>query len=464
MTHDGEITGGVRSDASADFFWDVGARYGRNSIHYRELDTLNPSLGPSTPTDFAAGALISSEGAATAAAVWRLAAGLIQPVNIAFGGQVREERYRTEAGQPESYFVGPLSDLTGGSYTFPGLSPASVIDRSTRSEAGYVDVEVPFSSRLTLGGAMRFEHYQRYGGNWSWKGSALYRISDSVRLRGTASTGFHAPTPGQQFFTKVNQSADTTAPVPYPIITTGLIASTDPTAVARGGQPLKAERARNLSAGIVLQPAHGLTLTADVYHILVRDRLAITPQISLPVGAAFNRIQFFANAFDTRTVGLDLVGTYTHAVGPGSLSLSAAYSYNDTTIRNGDPRIVTPVLRPVIEQQRPQHRFVGNAGYVLGRATLSGRLRVYGAYTDALPYAQPAPYGNQRVSPESFVDLSASYRVGRATDLAVGIENLLNAYPDRATSIISVFGEKYPKTRPYDEDGGRYYLRISHRI
>lgn len=68
------------------------------------------------------------------------------------------------------------------------------------------------------------------------------------------------------------------------------------------------------------------------------------------------------------------------------------------------------------------------------------------------------------MSPESFVDLSASYRIGRSTDLVLGVENLLNAYPDRATSIISVFGEKYPKTRPYDEDGGRYYLRIAHRI
>ena len=464
-TRDAEVAGGIRSELSDTFSWDLSARYGRNRIRYEVLDTLNPSLGPDTPRNVDAGRLITTELGLNADAVWRLDAGLAEPVNVAFGAAYRDEGYRTVAGQLESWVVGPLRDLTSGSYTFPGLSPASVIDVSRKSGAAYLDVELPLTSRLTLGGAGRYEHYDDFGSNWSYRASALYRLSEAVRLRAAASTGFHAPTPGQQDFTKVTQSADTTAPAPYPIITTGLIASTDPTAVAFGGKPLQAERARNLSAGIVLQPAQGLTITADVYRIIVRDRLAITPQITLPIGSAFNRIQFFANAFDTRTRGIDVVGTYVRPAGAGHLSLSAAYSYNDTDIRpGGDPRIVTPVLRDVIERQRPRHRFVGSAAYAIDRLTLFSRLRVYGAYVDALPYAQAAPYGNQRVSPESFVDISASYRLGTGTDVTIGVENLLGSYPDRATSIISVFGEKYPKTRPYDEDGGRYYLRVNHRF
>jgi hypothetical protein len=50
--------------------------------------------------------------------------------------------------------------------------------------------------------------------------------------------------------------------------------------------------------------------------------------------------------------------------------------------------------------------------------------------------------GNQRVSLESFVDSLASYRINPSTDLVLGVENLLNAYSDRATSIIPVFGGK----------------------
>lgn len=94
---------------------------------------------------------------------------------------------------------------------------------------------------------------------------------------------------------------------------------------------------------------------------------------------------------DERTDGIDVVGTCSRRVGAGSLAQSAASSCNETSIRNGVPRIVTPVLRAVIEQLRPQHRFVGSATCAIDRLTLTSRLRLYGTYTDALPYAQRQP-------------------------------------------------------------------------
>ena len=78
-----------------------------------------------------------------------------------------------------------------------------------------------------------------------------------------------------------------------------------------------------VSAGVVLQPATGLTLTLDYYHIAIRDRIGLSPQFDLPSGSAYNKVQFLANAYGTRTNGIDAVVSWSHALGSGRVSLGS---------------------------------------------------------------------------------------------------------------------------------------------
>ena len=462
---DGEIVAGVKGEIAHNLTVDLSGRHGRNSIDYRLRNTINASLGPLSPTRFNAGEVVSSEDAANADFAYLFDAGLAKPVSVAFGGEYRSERFKSIPGDVASYQVGPLADLPSGSYGFPGLDPASAVDAARRSEAAYLDVEADLTGRLTVGVAGRYEHFSDFGPNFSYKLSGRYQVAGPLAVRATYSTGFKAPTPGQQYFTKVTTNPDTSKPAPFPIATIALLSPSDPLALAFGGKPLKAERSHSVSAGAVLQPIEGLTLTADYYHIAIDDRIGLTAQLNLPAGAPYTRIQFLINGYGSRSEGVDVVAAYTHALLGGRGTLTAAYNHNRTKIVNANPAVVTALIRPVIEDTRPRDTAVATLSYDRGRGHFFGRLRYFGSYVDAIPYDQSAfGFSNQRVSPIAFVDMSASFDLRPSTQLTVGAENVLGVHPDQVTSVLKLLGYKYEFTRPYDADGGQWYLRLVQRF
>ena len=97
---------GLDGGAWRDVSYGLSAGYGFSRIAYRIENTLNPSLGPDTPTRFRPGTLVNDELAVNADFVWLWNAGLASPVNVAFGLEYRNEGYRIEAGDPSSYEVG----------------------------------------------------------------------------------------------------------------------------------------------------------------------------------------------------------------------------------------------------------------------------------------------------------------------------------------------------------------------
>ena len=50
----------MRGDLSDMLSYDLSARYGRNEISYTLSNTINPSLGPDSPTSFEPGDLITT--------------------------------------------------------------------------------------------------------------------------------------------------------------------------------------------------------------------------------------------------------------------------------------------------------------------------------------------------------------------------------------------------------------------
>jgi iron complex outermembrane recepter protein len=190
---------GARGEASPALLWDVSARFGENDVSYTLDSSINPGLGALSPLSFRPGDLKQTEIGLNADFRYRLDMGrLAVPLNLAFGAEYRDETYRISAGDPASFEFGPAGILFGvGSDGFQGDSPDAAGKFDRDSFALYIDVEADVTDRLTFGGAARGESYDDFGETFDWKLAARYQATDMLAVRGTLSTGFRAPTPGQ---------------------------------------------------------------------------------------------------------------------------------------------------------------------------------------------------------------------------------------------------------------------------
>jgi iron complex outermembrane receptor protein len=314
---DQALTGGLRGERSSGMTWDVGGRYGRNEIRYENNNTWNPSLGPLSPTDFRAGNLISEEIGLTADFTRAVSLGFAESAFFAFGLELREEKYKSEAGDQASAVAGPYSIadpwnfettaleaadgqnggiiecrlpglesvgtpcpaldpihnvMSVGSQAFPGYGPLSVFDYDRNSWAVYGDMEIDFSDRLLLTAAGRYEDFSDFGENFSWRLAGRYEFGDRFAIRGSMGTGFRAPTPGQIATINVSGRPGTLTD-PFLV---GTFPESHPAAQVFGAVPLDAETSWQWTLGLTSQPFDNLTFTLDYYHIEVDDRFSMS--------------------------------------------------------------------------------------------------------------------------------------------------------------------------------------------
>src|SRR6267154_566387 len=267
----------------------------------------------------------------------------------------------------------------GGSNGYGGISTS--IDAGQVSYAAYVDVEADVTRQLTLGVAGRYEDYASFGSTTLGKFQARFKATDWLSLRGTASTGFHAPTPGQS---NVETLSTTFIPGTATQVQIGTYPVTSSVAKYYGATALRPEESTNLSAGIVLTPVTSLLLTLDGYNITVRHRIGISQQFNVTqadinkladlayVGAG-GTVQYFTNGFNTKTKGVDLVATYLFQVGAGNLATTLAYNYNKTDVTAFDPTVISQSRIIDIQHYAPNSRVNLNLDYHLNKFIASLR-------------------------------------------------------------------------------------------
>src|SRR5690606_23075641 len=198
----------------------------------------------------------------------------------------------------------------------------------------YAGVESELRKGLTLDLGGRFEQYSDFGNSLIGKAAARVQVTKEVALRGAASTGFRAPSLQQLWFSNVSTQFlpdSTGALVPNQVLTSN---NESPVTRAFGIPELDEEKSIHGSGGLTVRPLDNLTLTADAYFIRLTDRIVLTSQFptSNAVVAAIlapfpgvSQAQFFANAVDTDTKGLDVVVDYAFDLrGSGRLNLTAS--------------------------------------------------------------------------------------------------------------------------------------------
>ncbi|WP_267435133.1 TonB-dependent receptor [Sphingomonas sp. GM_Shp_1] len=456
-----QLVSGLRGNLSDALSYDLSASSGRSRIDYTIAETLNASLGPASPTSFYLGRLTQRETNLNADFVYRLPVGGVEPLNIAFGGERRIERYAVGVGDPASYAIGAgaATGLAPNSNGFPGFGPQQAGHFQQTSNAGYVDLGWHPVTMLTLGAAGRYEDFSSFGDKFTYKFSGRVEPVEWLALRGTYSTGFRAPTPAQLNTRVVSQGLDTRT---LQVFNQGRLAPTDPLAVALGAKPLRPETSRNISAGLVAQTHIGLAATVDLYQIDVDDRFSQSATIAIPSGFAnpnrFTSISYFTNDFNTRTRGVDVVVSYARTLGGGRASATLAYNYNRTTVRSGtSAAIANDTQRRIFQERLPQHNATGTLGYDIGPVGVMLRGRYYGPWTDVTGNSTGELF--QRFGGLALLDASLTYRMTSNISIRGGAENVFGTYPAEATNQANR-GLIYSRNAPYDTDGGRYYVRL----
>ncbi|TWI51427.1 iron complex outermembrane receptor protein [Pseudoduganella flava] len=197
---------------------------------------------------------------------------------VAFGGELRHEKAdfnvnREIAGQASS----------------SGLSGSLSKDGSRTIQAVYGEVSVPFLKSLETSLAARYDHYSDAGSTWNPKASFRYQPHQAVVLRGSASTGFRAPT----LFEKNAPLSrnDTSNSYNDPILCPGGVPQPGSNPLRDcdlqqfklqgGNQNLKPEESTTYSLGVVLEPIPAVTLTMDYWTIRLRDKIGALPEQSI---------------------------------------------------------------------------------------------------------------------------------------------------------------------------------------
>ncbi len=466
---DMSVVGGVRGVLGKGMIWDASASYGAHESDFFFKNTVNASLGPDTPRDFDPG-LYRQEDTNLNFDVSYAATDM---VNLAAGTEWRNERFEIGAGGKPSWEVGPYAaqGFVSGSNGFPGFPDytAGAWNRSNVALYGDLELRDP-GERWTVGGALRFEHFDLFGSTTNGKLSGRYGLSDKVSVRGGVSTGFRAPTPGQQNTLNVQTTID---PKTLQLVDSANVPSTFLAAELKGGKPLEPETSFNTTAGLVVDTG-SFTLTADYFRVDLSNRLALSQTFTLTEeeralllsegiasAGTLAFFRFFINDFSSRNQGIDLVSTYTPSALGGNTAFSYALNYTHTKVtEESDLLTAGDVLG--LERGVPRIRWNAAVNQRLGRVGLLGRLNYFGSWVDHFDARFVRGKDSPLLEGRPIVDLEASISLTDNLRLAFGGQNVFNTFSQRMDLFAEIFGLPYSQFTPWGLSGGYYYARVNY--
>jgi iron complex outermembrane receptor protein len=524
---DASIVIGGRGDITPNLSYDISGSYGRNAVSFLLNNSWNPSNGPDgfvngeLQRNFDIGQNVQSETNFNIDMNYTMPVdGLASDLNIAFGGEWRDERFETIVGEKNSWVAGrfafqnvdgsntysdgvtPLPNLSIGAHGFAGFSPEQAGYWGRSNYAVYTDLEADITDSFTAGLAVRYEDFESFGDTTNFKVSGRYRLTDALAVRASYNTGFRAPTPGQENVTKLS-----TITVDGELQQRGQIPPTNPIAGALGAQALKPEDSKNYSLGMVWDVTGDINVTVDYFNIEIKDRIAATGTIDIssrsaiagvgcpdalaagrnlalclqeagvPGAADLSSVSFYTNDFSTTTQGVDLVATWNLDFGDmGNGTLNAAWNWTETEVDNAGQEVNRNRVVG-LENQNPQNRGVFTYNHFLNDFRFLARLRTYDDWIDSgwsgdttargangLGYTINCGFNTDNCySGENVVDLEAAYTWNSNYTFVVGANNAFDqdAAIDQTNLDGTIgSGSLYAGSTPWGTEGAFYYARV----
>lgn len=370
---------------------------------------------------------------------------------IAIGGEARRER---STFTPSALLLS--NNIAGDRDT--GLAAGSTTDikatdDSRRVYSLFAELNAPVSKELELQLALRRDQYSEVGGTTNPKIGVRWQPARELVLRGSAGTGFRAPSLSDLKRPTTFGSASSFLTDPQ-CVATGLDTidgCTDQYPVERRSNPnLKPEKSRQFSLGAVLEAGKQVTLTVDYWNIRKSDVIStLGEQIIVDNPSKYNGkyIQRDADGYISNillqkenqgkleTSGLDLGVDYrgaATAAGRFSAGISGTVILNydrqfgplEATRSNLGVFLNDQVI------QRWRHR--ASIGWDMGPVNLTLSNQFSSGYTDQNTTYDPSSdklLPSRKVKAYSLWDLTGSWAVNKQLKLRAGILNLANTAP-----------------------------------
>ncbi|CAI8011551.1 Vitamin B12 transporter BtuB [Geodia barretti] len=450
--------------------WDVSGSFGRHHADFFIFNTVNASLGPDTPTYFDPGDYIQTD--------YNLNFDVTYPLHdlvfLASGLEYRDEGFEIIEGERESHQIGPLAaqGFTAASNGFSGFSPVAAGNWHRSNVAAYLETEIRPIDPLLLALAVRGEQFEGFGSTLNYKVAANYKVTETMRLRGSYSTGFRAPTPGQQNAFNITTEYDFAK---GDLVNNGTIPSTNAAVgivTGKEDNSLDPETSNNFTGGFTVDIL-GVNFTLDFFGIRLKNRLSVSQDFTLTAGqktqliaegvtsaANLEKFRFFINDFDTTTQGIDFVVTAPIPNG----NLIAVYNFTSTTVTDFNPDTLDDHRIRELEENLPEHR----AGLTVVQSITDvwgvlGRASYFSGWFDSEDFLQnPDVPGTGEYTGRVIFDLETTYTVGSGLALTLGGRNILNTYPDENPNAAGSVGNKYGQFSPFGFDGAFWYAKVGY--
>ena len=447
---------------------DLSNTFGQNSFDYTIKNTGNTSLRFASPSEFDAGGLKFSQN--TINLDFSKKYDVLEGLNVAFGAEHRYENFEINAGEAASYtaydingnpqtpttpnsikptdFFGNL--LPGGSQVFGGFRPENTVDKNRQSVAGYVDLEMNFTNWLLVNAAARYENYSDFGSTFNYKIASRVKLADNFNFRFAGSTGFRAPSIHQIYY-----NVTSTLFSDGVLKEVGTFSNDSQIAHLLGIPKLKEETSKSASVGFTYKiPSANLTFTADGFFTKIDNRILLTGQFPRSVApelydaAGVTGAQFFTNAIDTETKGLDVVISHQANISAVKLENNFAINLNETKkvgnihssgalqSANLESVYFAESSRIYLEEAVPKVKASLSHNITWKDATFYLRNTYFGKVTspdiiDANGDGVVSLNEHQSITDKIITDVSVAYKLTDNLSVTLGANNLFDIYPTK---------------------------------
>ena len=453
--------------------WDLSGYFGRHHADFFIFNTVNASLGPDTPTDFNPGDYIQTDYNLN----FDLTHQLSDMLFLASGLEYRNEGFEIVEGQRESYQIGPLAGqgFSAASNGFSGFSQVAAGEWNRANVAAYLESEITPLKHWLVALAVRGEDFEDFGQTLNYKVATNIGVTNFLEdagmiandemilaFRGSFSTGFRAPTPGQQNAFNVTTEFNFEK---NDLVNNGTIPSTNPAvAVVTGKEDnsLDPETSTNFTSGFTFE-VRDINLTVDLFDIRMKDRLALSQDFALSeqqkkdllaegVTSAANlqEFRFFTNDFDTTTQGIDIVLTVPVPNG----DVTVLYNRTETTVTDHNPATLDDLRIKELEENLPKQRGALTLTQSLtSQWSALGRASYYGDWYDS--------EDDETYTGKVLFDLESTYVASSGIIITLGVQNLLNTYPDENPKSGNI-GNQYGQFSPFGFNGAYWYAKFGY--
>lgn len=489
---------GIEGDNLAGWAWDLSTVYGSDTIDTYIHNSVSPSYGLASKTDFFLGTYEYTSWTNNFDLTRTLDNGFLGlQTDVSFGVEYRREGYKRTAGEEQSWNHGGIAVLDGpnagdpisisdaGSQADTGTRPEDASDDSRNSHAVYAGLSLYPTDDWVIDLAVRYEDYSDFGDITTGRISTRYDLSPGFAIRGTVSTGFQAPALAAQTYSNTNVTGDGTDHT---------LSVLSAEAQALGAKPLEPEESVNISFGVVLNPIDNVNLAIDAYQIKVDNRVSSLSsfselthpglgvsalvQAASPNFGSNDGISYLINAGDTKTRGLDI--TLENVIDTdniGSFRLTAAANWNKTELERVAP---TPAVLAALNVPLYSAASQANLEYLAPRFKgilgVNWDLDKWSAGLTATRYGEIRRTTNVNINGVSTptvysvgdvwqVDLQIAYAFTRNLKLQLNANNLFDEKPPRQPDGARLFpfqSYSYLNNGPISPTGGFYSATLSY--